>query len=102
MDPERATTIQQALIRVNYLDGSPSGHWDSQTEAAMKKYQADNGWQSKIAPDSRALIKLGLGPKRDEGEYALQSSAAQQRPGGAPIDTIRTLAASSMPAIHRN
>jgi hypothetical protein len=26
------------------------------------KYQADNGWQSKVVPDSRALIKLGLGP----------------------------------------
>jgi len=26
------------------------------------KYQADHGWQSKVIPDSRALIKLGLGP----------------------------------------
>jgi len=25
----------------------------------------DNGWQSKIVPDARALIKLGLGPSRD-------------------------------------
>ncbi len=28
----------------------------------MLKYQADNGWQTRITPDSRALIKLGLGP----------------------------------------
>ena len=28
----------------------------------MVRYQADNGWQTKVAPDSRALIKLGLGP----------------------------------------
>ncbi len=28
----------------------------------MLRYQADNGWQTKITPDSRALIKLGLGP----------------------------------------
>ncbi len=28
----------------------------------MVKFQADNGWQTKLAPDSRALIKLGLGP----------------------------------------
>jgi hypothetical protein len=28
----------------------------------MVKYQNDNGWQSKVTPDSRALIKLGLGP----------------------------------------
>jgi hypothetical protein len=29
----------------------------------MQKLQAENGWQSKITPDSRALIKLGLGPQ---------------------------------------
>ena len=28
----------------------------------MEKLQADNGWQTKLVPDSRALIKLGLGP----------------------------------------
>jgi hypothetical protein len=28
----------------------------------MVKYQGDNGWQTKEVPDSRALIKLGLGP----------------------------------------
>ena len=54
--PERATQIQTALIHQNYLTGSPSGQWDSQTEAAMQKYQADHGWQTKLTPDSRALI----------------------------------------------
>jgi hypothetical protein len=42
----------------------PSGHWDSATEAAMQKFQADNGWQTKLMPDSRAIIKLGLGPSQ--------------------------------------
>jgi len=28
----------------------------------MQKYQADNGWQTKLMPDSRAIKKLGLGP----------------------------------------
>jgi hypothetical protein len=28
----------------------------------MSRLQADNGWQTKLVPDSRALIKLGLGP----------------------------------------
>ena len=60
--PERATQIQQALIREHYLTGDPSGQWDATTQAAMVKFQADNGWQTKLAPDSRALIKLGLGP----------------------------------------
>jgi hypothetical protein len=62
IDPERATQIQAALIRENYMTGSPSGQWDQDTEAAMQKYQADHGWQTKLTPDSRALIKLGLGP----------------------------------------
>jgi peptidoglycan hydrolase-like protein with peptidoglycan-binding domain len=62
IDPARATEIQTALIHQNYLSGAPSGQWDAQTEAAMQKYQADHGWQTKFTPDSRALIKLGLGP----------------------------------------
>jgi peptidoglycan hydrolase-like protein with peptidoglycan-binding domain len=59
---ERATAIQEALIREKYLTGEPTGQWDARTEAAMARYQADHGWQSKVTPDSRALIKLGLGP----------------------------------------
>ena len=62
INSERATQIQQALIRENYLTGEPTGVWDARTQAALVKYQADNGWQSKVVPDSRALIKLGLGP----------------------------------------
>jgi hypothetical protein len=62
IDDERATQIQSALIHSGYLTGAPSGHWDPQTQAAMLKLQADNGWQTKLVPDSRALIKLGLGP----------------------------------------
>jgi peptidoglycan hydrolase-like protein with peptidoglycan-binding domain len=60
--PERATEIQNALIREKYLSGEPSGKWDAETESAMQKYQADHGWQTKLTPDSRALISLGLGP----------------------------------------
>lgn len=62
IDDERATQIQAALIKAGYLTGTPSGHWDTTSIAAMGKVQADNGWQTKLVPDSRALIKLGLGP----------------------------------------
>jgi hypothetical protein len=62
INSERATEIQQALIREKYLTGEPSGEWDARTQAALIKYQGDNGWQTKVVPDSRALIKLGLGP----------------------------------------
>ena len=62
MDHDRATAIQTALIKQGYLSGEASGTWDAQSMAAMQKLQSDNGWQTKIVPDSRALIKLGLGP----------------------------------------
>jgi hypothetical protein len=64
MAPERATEIQSALIKSGYMSGEPTGSWDSQSVAAMQKLQGDNGWQTKITPDSRALIKLGLGPQQ--------------------------------------
>jgi hypothetical protein len=30
----------------------------------LTRYQEENGWQTKSLPDSRALIKLGLGPDK--------------------------------------
>jgi peptidoglycan hydrolase-like protein with peptidoglycan-binding domain len=65
IDDTRATQIQTSLIRSGYLSGEASGHWDASTEAAMQKFQSDNGWQTKLIPDSRAIIKLGLGPTQD-------------------------------------
>lgn len=62
IDPARVTEIQHALIREHYLSGDANGKWDATTEAAMQKFQADQGWQTKLMPDSRALKKLGLGP----------------------------------------
>jgi hypothetical protein len=47
------------------MEGEPSGSWDSATQGAMQRYQADQGWQAKTTPDARALIKLGLGPSQD-------------------------------------
>lgn len=59
---ERTMEIQQALVKAGYLKSAPSGLMDDATKQALKKFQADNGWQSKVVPDSRALIQLGLGP----------------------------------------
>jgi peptidoglycan hydrolase-like protein with peptidoglycan-binding domain len=65
IDDNRASQIQASLIKSGYLSGEASGHWDAQTQAAMQKFQEDNGWQTKLIPDSRAIIKLGLGPAHD-------------------------------------
>lgn len=84
IDSARATEIQQALIRVHYLDGEPTGSWDEATKAAMLKYQADQGWQTKLTPDSRALKKLGLGPDYSGAINAKNSSFAAP----PPVSTI--------------
>jgi hypothetical protein len=65
IDADRAQAIQEALIREHYLNGQATGTWNQVSEDAMRRYQADHGWQSKTVPDSRALIKLGLGPSHD-------------------------------------
>jgi hypothetical protein len=65
IDGERAQAIQEALIREHYLSGEATGTWNQASEEAMRRYQADHGWQSKTVPDSRALIRLGLGPSKD-------------------------------------
>jgi peptidoglycan hydrolase-like protein with peptidoglycan-binding domain len=62
IDSNRVTQIQEALIREHYMSGEPSGKWDDSTAAAMQKFQRDQGWQTRLMPDSRALSKLGLGP----------------------------------------
>lgn len=77
IDDARASQIQSALVRSGYLTGTPSGHWDAATQAAMAKLQADNGWQTKLVPDSRALIKLGLGSSAASNDtLAIQSSSS--------------------------
>jgi Putative peptidoglycan binding domain len=87
IDSQRALQIQQALIREHYLSGKPSGVWDATTQTAMQKYQADNGWQSKTTPDSRALIKLGLGPDQEHLLNPESAMTARPQPRAVPAST---------------
>jgi peptidoglycan hydrolase-like protein with peptidoglycan-binding domain len=92
IDSNRAVEIQKALIQKNYLKGAPTGQWDSQTQVAMQKYQSDHGWQTKLMPDSRALISLGLGPNH-AADPAIAHTAA---PASVPDPTAQ--AQSTEPA----
>jgi len=79
IDGNRVRQIQEALVREHYLKGEPSGKWDASTQQALHRYQSDQGWQSKTVPDSRALIRLGLGPHSEHllnPESAMTMSAA--------------------------
>jgi hypothetical protein len=89
---DRATQIQSALIKQGYLNGEPTGNWDTQTISAMQKMQSDNGWQTKTVPDARALIKLGLGPNDD--------AEASVRPSTAALPSTATKAPTQTASAH--
>ena len=95
IDPDRTRSIQQALISRNYLTGQPSGLWDADTETAMQKFQSDNGWQTKLMPDSRALIKLGLGPNGAGGTLVPNDTAGnagvQQATGADSLASVHSI-----------
>jgi len=95
IDSERAHAIQEALIREHYLTGEPTGTWNQASEDAMRRYQSDHGWQTKEVPDSRALIKLGLGPSNDHllnPESAMTTQPDPPKPASQPTALHRTSA----------
>jgi hypothetical protein len=97
IDPDRVTQIQQALVREHYMTADPNGDWDSTTVAAMQKYQADHGWQTKLMPDPRALKSLGLGPDYSTALNANGSSfAAPPSNSTSPTQTAGFVAASGV------
>ncbi len=59
--PDRINQIQSALARGGYYQGDPSGKWDSNTIAAMRKFQTASGLDSTGNLDAPTLQKLGLG-----------------------------------------
>ena len=81
MDASRVREIQAALIRERYLEGQPSGIWDQRSKDAMQRFQQSHGWQYKVVPDSRAIIKLGLGPDR-ANLINPETAAVSYIPGG--------------------
>ena len=105
IDPARAQAIQEALIREHYMDGEPAGFWNQESEEAMRRYQADHGWQSKEVPDSRALISLGLGPSHDHllnpesamttGPDISHSASVNSSPASRPASTADPISAPS-------
>jgi len=100
IDADRTQAIQEALIREHYLSGEATGKWTQATEDALRRYQADHGWQSKTVPDSRALIKLGLGPSHD---HLLNPESAMTTAPDAPRATSLTPASHSAdPGPHMN
>jgi peptidoglycan hydrolase-like protein with peptidoglycan-binding domain len=59
--PDRISEIQSALSRGGYYQGDPNGKWDSNTVAAVQKFQSANGIEANGKLDAPTLQKLGLG-----------------------------------------
>jgi peptidoglycan hydrolase-like protein with peptidoglycan-binding domain len=100
IDGQRVREIQEALVREHYITAQPTGNWDAATDSAMRRYQADQGWQSKTVPDSRALIRLGLGPDHEHLLNPESAMTTEPRLRGDPQNSRgRTVsAAPTIPA----
>jgi Putative peptidoglycan binding domain len=59
--PDRISEIQSALARAGYYQDDPNGKLDSNTVAAIQKFQSANGLDSSGKLDAPTLQKLGLG-----------------------------------------
>ncbi len=90
--PERITQIQTALARGGYYQGDPSGKWDSDTVAAVQKFQSANNIDATGKLDAPTLQKLGLGS--DIAGVAAPRPVVPKVSTGAPAG-----APSSMPPV---
>lgn len=58
---DRISEIQSALAREGYYQSDPNGRWDSNTVAALEKFQSASGIDATGKLDAPTLQKLGLG-----------------------------------------
>jgi peptidoglycan hydrolase-like protein with peptidoglycan-binding domain len=104
---DRITEIQTALSHGGYYQGNPNGKWDSNTVAAMQKFQSANGIDATGKIDAPSLQKLGLGsdiagvsapkPRVPAGSTAPAAAApaAQSSAGPTPSAAITSTPISS-------
>jgi peptidoglycan hydrolase-like protein with peptidoglycan-binding domain len=101
--PDRISEIQTALARGGYYQGSPNGKWDSNTVAAMQKFQSDNNLTANGKINASSLQKLGLGsatagvdaPKPAQPPLSSAASPATTSSGLAPAANTSTASTAS-------
>ena len=74
---ERATEIQNALIKAGYLQAPASGQYDDSTTQAVKQYQAANGLPPTGSLSAPLLKKLGVSKRTNDG-YAVPVNAVTE------------------------
>jgi peptidoglycan hydrolase-like protein with peptidoglycan-binding domain len=95
--PARISEIQSALARNGYYQGEPNGKWDSNTVAAMQKFQSTNGLEASGKLNALSLQKLGLGssiagvgapkPVQPPSSKPPASTSSPTAPASAPQST---------------
>ncbi|HXN99453.1 MAG TPA: peptidoglycan-binding domain-containing protein [Candidatus Acidoferrales bacterium] len=95
--PARISEIQSALARDGYYQGEPNGKWDSNTVAAMQKFQSSNGLEASGKLNALSLQKLGLGssiagvgapkPVQPPSSKPPASTSSPAAPASAPQST---------------
>ena len=66
----------------------------------MQKFQADQGWQTKLMPDSRALKKLRLGPDYSNAINA-KSASFGEPPAASTIPADQSSGFASAAGVNR-
>jgi peptidoglycan hydrolase-like protein with peptidoglycan-binding domain len=93
---DRVSEIQAALGRDGSFTGSPSGKWDDDTAAAMRRFQASHGLSPTGKLDAPTLQRLGLGSQT-------AGVAAPTPPPGATsrLTSSANVAAGPLESSHR-
>lgn len=100
--PDRISEIQSALAREGYYQGDPNGKLDSNTVAALQKFQSANSLDANGKLDAPTLQKLGLGsdiagvaaPKPVVPACCSMASPSSTPPSGTPTMTCCSAAVS--------
>jgi peptidoglycan hydrolase-like protein with peptidoglycan-binding domain len=85
---DRINEIQAALARDGSYQGTPSGKWDENTSAAMRKFQATHGLSANGKLDAPSLQRLGLGSQ----------TAGVAAPTPPPGSTSRLTSSNNIPS----
>jgi peptidoglycan hydrolase-like protein with peptidoglycan-binding domain len=96
--PDRISEIQSALARGGYYQGQPNGKWDSNTVAALQKFQSDNGMNASGKLDALSLQKLGLGSSTagvDAPKPVSHTSSNANTASSAPAPTANSATSAS-------
>ena len=105
-----SSEIQSSLARGGYYQGDPNGKWDSNTVAAMQKFQSANGLDPSGKLDATSLQKLGLGsgiagvsaprtPTPAQGKSCCSASPSSPSSGSPATPPPAAPAASPKPRI---